>query len=120
MAEGTVAANGITLWYETFGDPADPALVLVAGVGTQGILWPNELCERLAAGGRYVIPFDNRDVGRSTYFGEDATYTREDMADDVAGLLDALGIARAHVVGISMGATIGQWMAVRHPERMLS
>jgi pimeloyl-ACP methyl ester carboxylesterase len=120
MAEGTVAANGITLWYETFGDPADPALVLIMGLGGQGIHWPTAFCRRLAVGGRYVIRFDNRDVGRSSWFDEAATYTREDMADDVVGLLDALGIQQAHIVGISMGGAIAQWTAVRHPQRTLS
>jgi len=120
MGEGTVAANGITLWYETFGDPGDPALILIMGLGEQGILWPTAFCERLAAGGHYVIRFDNREVGLSQWFDEDATYTYEDMAGDVVGLLDALGIAKAHVVGVSMGGAIAQFVAVRHLTRVLS
>jgi pimeloyl-ACP methyl ester carboxylesterase len=120
MAAGTAAANGITLWYESFGDSADPALVLIMGVGLQALVWPTEFCARLAAGGRYVVRFDNRDTGLSTYFGDDANYTLEDMAGDVAGLLDALGIAQTHVSGFSMGGRVAQWMAVRHPERVLS
>lgn len=117
MAEGTIQANSITLWYETFGIPIDPALVLIMGRAIQGVGWPTEFCERLAAAGRYVVRFDNREVGLSTYLDEDATYTLEDMADDVVGLLDALGLAQAHVVGMSMGGAIAQWLAIRHPER---
>lgn len=121
MAQGTVQANGITLWYETFGDPTDPALVLVAGLGYQTMgSWLTPFCERLAAGGRYVIRFDNRDTGYSQWFGEEATYTLADMADDVVGLLDALDVAQAHVVGRALGGSIAQWVAVRHPQRVLS
>jgi len=120
MAKGTVQANDITLWYESFGDRNDPALVLIMGLGGQALLWPTEFCERLAAGGRHVIRFDNREVGLSACFDEAAIYTQEDMADDVVGLLDALGIERAHVAGASMGGVIAQWTAVRHPDRVLS
>src|SRR5579883_2442743 len=121
MAEGTAQANGITLWYETFGNPEDPALVLITGLGFQGIgFWLTPFCERLAAGGRYVIRFDNREVGRSQWFDQTATYSLEDMADDVAGLLDALGIARAHIVGQSLGGQIAQLVAIRHPTRVLT
>jgi pimeloyl-ACP methyl ester carboxylesterase len=121
MAEGTVLANGITLWYETFGEPTDPALVLIAGLGYQTMgSWLTPFCERLAAGRRYVLRFDNRDTGLSQWFDESATYTLADMADDVVGLLDALGIAHAHVLGRALGGAIAQWVAVRHPERVLS
>jgi pimeloyl-ACP methyl ester carboxylesterase len=120
MAEGTVQANAITLWYETLGDAADPALVLIMGLGAQALFWSVEFCERLAAGGRYVIRFDNRETGLSTWFDEQATYTLEDMADDTVGLLDALDITAAHVLGTSMGGMIAQWVAVRHPARVLS
>src|SRR5215212_1167815 len=118
--EGIVTANGISLWYERFGNPADPALVLIMGIATQGIFWPTAFCEQLAAAGRSVIRFDHRDVGHSSWFGADATYTNEDMADDVIGLLDVLGIARAHIAGISLGGVIAQWAAIRHPDRVLS
>jgi len=120
MAEGTVEANGITLWYETFGEQADPALVLIMGTGGQSLVWPEVLCERLTAGGRYVIRFDSRDTGLSQYFGGDVPYTEEDLADDVAGLLDALGVARAHIVGASLGGRIGQHLALRHPLQVLT
>lgn len=118
MAEGSVQANGITLWYESFGDPADPPVVLIAGIGAQALLWPTAFCERLAGGGRCVVRFDNRETGLSSHIGPDATYTFQDMADDVVGLLDALAIDHAHIVGISMGGQIAQWAAVRHPQRV--
>ncbi len=86
----------------------------------QGIGWPTALCQRLAAGSHYVIRFDHRDVGFSSESGDDATYTYEDMSDDVVGLLDALGVAAAHVVGVSMGGGIAQIIAVRHPANVLS
>jgi pimeloyl-ACP methyl ester carboxylesterase len=128
-------ANGIELEYDTFGDPADPALLLIMGLGTQMTAWDPQLCSMLAERGYYVIRYDNRDVGLSTQFdhlpepdifailGGDtgtAPYLLADLAADAVGLLDALGIERAHVVGASMGAMIGQELAVNHPERVLS
>jgi pimeloyl-ACP methyl ester carboxylesterase len=137
--EQFVAANGITLCWDSFGDPAHPALLLIMGMGAQMIAWEDDFCEALAAHGFFVVRFDNRDAGRSTRFDEagipdvavaltrvwlrrpvSAPYLLEDMALDAIGLLDALKIPRAHVVGLSMGATIGQTMAIRYPERMLS
>ena len=136
-----VPANGIELCHQTFGDPADPPLLLVMGLGAQMILWPEELFLGLAARGRYVIRFDNRDVGLSTKTpgpppdvlalmtrraagGEvgpaDVPYTLSDMAADAAALLDALGIERADVVGASMGGMIVQHLAFEHPERVRS
>ena len=132
-------ANGIELCYETFGSPTDPAIVLIMGLGGQMILWPDAFCEQIAARGFHVIRFDNRDIGRSSKIdvpvainfpellqkqakGEtiDAPYTLRTMADDVAGLLDALGIDSAHIVGASMGGMIAQEMAVHHPRRVKS
>jgi pimeloyl-ACP methyl ester carboxylesterase len=123
----------VNLAYETFGDPTDPAMLLIMGLGAQMILWPVELCEMLAARGFFVIRFDNRDSGRSTVltvkppaFHElasgraQAPYTLEDMACDAAGLLDHLGIERAHIVGASMGGMIAQVFALEHPDRTLS
>lgn len=126
-----VAANGIELAYETFGDPGDPPVVLVMGLGTQMIAWPDALCEQIAGGGRYVVRYDNRDVGFSTHLhGTRApdvkdillrrrkpVYRVDDMADDLIGLLDALGIEKAHLVGASMGGFIVQTAALAHPER---
>ena len=127
-------ANGIELEYDLFGDEAAPPLLLVMGLGAQMIAWDSEFCTQLAAHGHRVIRFDNRDVGLSTKtegplpdilacFGGDgssANYLLADMADDAVGLLDALGIAAAHVVGASMGGMIAQTLAIRHPARVLS
>jgi pimeloyl-ACP methyl ester carboxylesterase len=134
MAEERAAANGIELVYETIGDPSNPPLLLVMGLGTQLIHWDIELCELFAERGFHVIRFDNRDAGRSTYIDApvpnlkramaglriDAPYLLDDMADDAFGLLDQLGIEAAHVVGASMGGMIAQTMAIRRPERVLS
>jgi pimeloyl-ACP methyl ester carboxylesterase len=134
MAEERAAVNGIEIVYETIGDPSNPPLLLVMGLGTQLIHWDVELCERFAERGFDVIRFDNRDAGRSTYVDApvpnirramaglriDAPYLLDDMADDAFGLLDHLGIEAAHVAGASMGGMIAQTMAIRRPERMLS
>jgi pimeloyl-ACP methyl ester carboxylesterase len=134
MAEERAAANGIELAYETIGDPSNPPLLLIMGLGTQLIHWDLELCERFAERGFHVIRFDNRDSGRSTYIDApvpnlkramaglrfDAPYLLDDMADDAFGLLDHLGIHAAHVAGASMGGMIAQTMAIRSPERVLS
>ncbi|MCA1710373.1 MAG: alpha/beta fold hydrolase [Actinobacteria bacterium] len=130
----TIQANGIEIAYETFGNPTDPAVVLVMGLGTQMIAWPDRLCEDLAAGGRYVIRYDNRDVGLSTHLHDlpvpdikavalrrkRPAYLVSDMADDLVGLLDGLGLDRVHLVGASMGGFIVQTAALAHPERFLS
>jgi len=130
-----VQTNGLRLCYETLGDPADPALLLVMGLGAQLIDWPDELCEQLAGRGFHVIRFDNRDAGLSQSrpewglpdlaairSGDRATvpYLLTDLAADVAGLLDGLGVPRAHVVGASMGGMIAQQFAIDHPERVAS
>jgi pimeloyl-ACP methyl ester carboxylesterase len=134
MNEQFADLGDVTLCYETFGDPADPALLLVMGLATQMVAWREDFCRMLVERGFHVIRFDNRDVGRSSSMkgkppglGEMITrrianpsYTLDDMADDAAGLLDHLGIEHAHVVGASMGAMIGQHLAVRHPEKVLS
>jgi pimeloyl-ACP methyl ester carboxylesterase len=128
------SANGIELEYETFGDPGAQPLVLISGLATQMISWPEPLCELLAARGFFVIRFDNRDVGLSSrmeaagppdiaaaFRGEgQPAYQLDDMADDVAGLLDSLGIPAAHLVGASMGGFIAQLVAINHPDRVLS
>jgi pimeloyl-ACP methyl ester carboxylesterase len=119
------ARNGdVQLWYETFGDPADPALLLVNGLGSQCVNFRSEWCERFAAAGFLTIRFDNRDVGLSTSFDDvppgEVAYTLGDMAGDAVAVLDALGIDRAHVLGVSMGGMIVQTVAIEHPERVLS
>jgi pimeloyl-ACP methyl ester carboxylesterase len=128
-------SNGLELEYETFGDPADPALVLVMGLGAQLVDWPQEFCATLAARRLHVIRFDNRDAGLSTSLdelgmpdlgalvarsGASAPYVLSDLADDVVGLLDALDIAEAHLVGASMGGMIAQQVAIDHADRVLS
>jgi pimeloyl-ACP methyl ester carboxylesterase len=134
MAEETARANGIEIAYETIGDPSNPPLLLVMGLGMQLIHWDLELCRQLAERGFYVIRFDNRDSGHSTKVDAPvpdvrraivglklhAPYLLEDMADDAFGLLDHLGIEAAHVMGISMGGMIAQTMAIKRPERVLS
>ncbi len=127
-----VRANGIRIAYDAFGDPADPALLLVMGLGGQLVAWNAEFCEHLAARGFYVVRFDNRDTGRSTRMDDAGVpnllrirkgtalpaYSLSDMADDALGLLDAIDVASAHVVGVSMGGMIAQHMALRAPERV--
>ena len=134
-----ITANGIQLEYEAFGDPAETPLLLVMGLGAQLTLWPLELVDALVARGYYVIRYDNRDIGLSQKFSGSGVpnfkrvalmrllglraripYRLSDMAADAAGLLDALGIAKAHVVGASMGGMIVQLMAINHPDKLLS
>jgi pimeloyl-ACP methyl ester carboxylesterase len=127
-------ANGIEIEYESFGREGDPVILLVMGLGAQLTLWPEALCEKLMAKGYRVIRYDNRDVGLSTKLdaagvpemaeifsgAAKPAYTLEDMAADGAGLLDALGIERAHIVGASMGGMIAQLIAANHPAKTLS
>jgi pimeloyl-ACP methyl ester carboxylesterase len=122
--------RGVTLCYETFGDPRDPPVLLVMGLATQMIAWNEDFCEQLAERGFYVIRFDNRDIGRSTHFDfrpptvkqmltrrfGPEQYTLSDMAEDAAVLLRELGVAPAHVVGASMGGMIAQTLAAEHPD----
>jgi pimeloyl-ACP methyl ester carboxylesterase len=128
-------SDDIRLCYETFGDPDDPTVLLVMGLGTQMIAWNDEFCERLADRGFHVVRFDNRDTGRSTHLrhlrppslkqlalrdGRAAHYTLEDMADDAVALLDHLDVDKAHVVGASMGGMIAQSLAAHHADRVHS
>ncbi len=129
-----IQANGIEIAYETFGDPSGSPVLLVMGLGTQMIAWPEDFCEAIAARGHYVIRFDNRDSGLSThlrslrapnpiavYLGRaKPPYTLDDCAADTIGLMDALGLETVHLVGISMGGYIAQTMAVTHPHRLRS
>jgi len=133
---GVVPANGIKIAYETFGDRGGRPLLMVMGLGASMLTWHPDLCDLLAGRGFLVIRYDNRDVGRSTHLHDapqpdlrgaltrgdasSAAYTLDDMAEDGFGLLDALGLTAAHVVGASLGGMIAQTMAVRHPERVLS
>jgi pimeloyl-ACP methyl ester carboxylesterase len=134
-----IAHNGpVDLYYETFGDPAKPALLMVNGLGSQSINYSGEWMERFAARGFFVIRFDNRDVGLSTKFDgvtanyravlealrdgkePEVPYRLPDMADDAVAVLDAAGVAQAHVVGASMGGMIVQQLALDHADRLLS
>lgn len=139
MADTLIQANGLELCYETFGNPADPSLLLIMGFTAQMTAWPTEFCQDLADQGHHVIRFDNRDVGLSSKSNgplpdvmtlmttlaqggnvdpADVPYTLSDMAADAVGLLDALNIAQVDVVGASMGGMIVQHLAFEHPERL--
>jgi len=134
MTEERAHVGPVELVYETIGDPSDPALLLVMGLGMQLIHWDRELCELLAERGFHVIRFDNRDAGLSTKIRGPVPnmmrlmagmpvkvpYLLTDMAADTFGLLDHLGIERAHLAGTSMGGMIAQTMAIEYPARVLS
>lgn len=134
-----IKANGISIEYEAYGDPKNPPLLLVMGLGAQLTLWPIELVDALVQRGYYVIRHDNRDIGLSEKFGHAGVpnfrrvalmrmfglrarlpYRLTDMADDAVALLSELGVDKAHVVGASMGGMIVQLMAIHHPDRLLS
>jgi pimeloyl-ACP methyl ester carboxylesterase len=129
----TAAANGVSIEYTTTGDPDHPPLLLIMGLGAQLIAWDDDFVDLLARRGFYVIRYDNRDVGRSTWFDDagvpdmaaivggeapQPVYLLTDMAADAAGLLDVLGIHSAHVLGASMGGMIAQSFAIQYPERV--
>ena len=136
--ELTARANGLDICYETFGDAAKPAVLLITALAGQMVHWEDAFCERLAERGLHVIRFDNRDSGKSSQIvvpalelmqamlprqpgqSPKAPYRLEDMAADAIGLLDALKIPAAHIVGLSLGGMIGQEMAILHPDRVLS
>ncbi|MGY6502379.1 MAG: alpha/beta fold hydrolase [Acidimicrobiales bacterium] len=119
------ATNGsVRLYHETFGEGSDPTLLLVNGLGSQCIRYSEEWCARFVDAGFHVIRFDNRDVGLSTSLDDapdgEAPYLLRDMAADAVAVLDAVGVERAHVMGLSMGGMIAQTMAIEHPHRMLT
>ena len=135
MTESFCRIGDVDLCYETFGDPADPTMLLIMGLGTQMLGWHEDFCTDLAGRGFHVIRYDNRDIGRSTILSgasvptlgqivrrdkRAASYTLAEMAADGVGLLDHLAIERAHLVGVSMGGMIAQTIAARRPERVLS
>jgi pimeloyl-ACP methyl ester carboxylesterase len=119
--EEIVRVNGVDLCVEEFGDPGDPAVLLIGGAASSMDWWEDAFCARIAAGGRRVIRFDPRDTGRSTASPAGAPdYTCDVLTDDALALLDALGVARAHLVGLSMGGGIAQEIALDHPDRVAS
>ena len=134
-----IAANGLTLEYDARGNPGDPVILLLMGLGVQMVLWPEEFCDQLAAKGFRVVRFDNRDIGLSTKLDHlgtpsvaieaikyalhlplKAPYRIDDMARDTGALMDALGIGRAHLVGASMGGMIAQNLAASAPATVAS
>ncbi len=134
MPESSCTVGDVEICFETFGDPSDPATLLIMGLGTQMLAWHEDFCAQLAARGFFVIRHDNRDIGRSSNLRQlgapklwqimarnrRSAYTLTDMAADSVGVLDHLGIERAHVVGASMGGMIAQTIAIRFPPRVLS
>ena len=134
-----VHANGIQIEYDAFGERTDRPLLLIMGLGTHMIGWPEAFCEKLAKEGHFVIRFDNRDAGLSSKMEDagmpdvmahvqtvmqggtiEAAYSLSDMALDALGLMDVLGIDKSHVCGLSMGGMIAQTLAIEHPDRVLS
>jgi pimeloyl-ACP methyl ester carboxylesterase len=131
--EKTAKVGSVEIAYDTFGNPSSPPMLLIMGLGAQMIRWDDAFCKALAAQGHWIIRFDNRDVGLSTKFDQagipnimsliqgnkvDVPYKLKDMADDAIGLLDALGIKSADIVGVSMGGMIAQSMAIHYPKRV--
>jgi len=119
-SQGQVAtANGIDIWYETFGKKEDPALLLIMGGCCQGVLWDEVFCERLAQEGFYVIRYDHRDSGLSACFDfEKSPYGLMDMTKDAVGVLDVAGVKKAHLFGISLGGLLAELLAGYFPERV--
>ena len=121
MAERMIEIDGIRLCTEAFGDPSDPPVLLVMGMGASMLWWEEDFCRALAAGGRFVLRYDHRDTGRSeTYEPGRPGYSGADLVADAARVLDGYGIAAAHVVGLSMGGALAQAFALDHPTRVLS
>jgi len=113
--------NGVELALQSFGSAEDPPILLISGASTSMDMWPPALCERLAAAGRYVVRYDLRDTGQSTNYGAGgATYTEADLVADAVAILDHLQVRQAHLVGMSMGGVLAQWLAATHPDRVSS
>lgn len=121
MRERMIEANGVELCTESFGDPGDPPILLIMGIGASMLWWEEGFCRMLADGGRFVLRYDHRDTGRSvTYEPGQPEYTAADLVADAARILDAYGIQAAHVVGVSAGGGMAQELAVESPDRIRS
>ncbi len=121
MSERVIGENGLRIATEARGDSAHAPVLLIMGGGASMLWWPEAFCQQLANHGRYVIRYDQRDTGLSTKFTTgDPFYTLDDLADDAIRVLDGYALPAAHVVGMSLGAMIGQLAALKHPSRVLS
>jgi pimeloyl-ACP methyl ester carboxylesterase len=121
MTERIVETNGVELCTESFGDPADPPVLLVMGIGASMLWWEEGFCRKLADGRRFVIRYDHRDTGRSTTYPPGRPeYSGSDLVADAAGVLDSYGVAAAHLVGVSAGGGLAQLLALEFPDRVLS
>jgi pimeloyl-ACP methyl ester carboxylesterase len=121
VAKRMIEANGVELCTESFDRPADPPILLIMGIGASMLWWDERFCRLLAEGRRFVIRYDHRDTGRSvTYEPGRPEYTGADLIADAVGVLDAYGIAAAHVVGVSAGGAFAQLLALGYPDRVLS
>jgi len=116
---GTAMNGEVEIYYESFGDPSQPTLLLINGLGSQCINYAAEWCELFCQEGFHVVRFDNRDVGLSTKL-DGTDYSLADMANDAIAVLDAVDVRKAHVMGCSMGGMIVQRLAIDHPDRLLS
>lgn len=119
MSERVISVGDVHLWSQDFGDPADPALLMIMGGNLSAYGWPDEFVQLLADGGLHVIRYDHRDTGRSTCRSyQEHPYTYDDMAADAVGVLDGWDVAMAHVLGLSMGTSLAQVLALNHPDRV--
>ena len=120
MTERMIEAGGIQLCTEPFGEPTDPPVLLVMGLGASMLWWEEEFCRSLADGGRFVIRYDHRDTGRSTTYEPGRPgYNGADLVADAAGVLDAYGLGSAHVVGVSAGGAMAQLLALDFADRVV-
>ncbi|MEV6006209.1 alpha/beta fold hydrolase [Streptomyces sp. NPDC051976] len=121
MAERMIRTGGVELATESFGDPSDPAVLLIMGTGASMLWWEEGFCQLLAGGGRFVVRYDHRDTGRSAgYEVGRPGYTGADLVGDAVGVLDGYGVAEAHLVGVSAGGALAQAAALGHAERVRS
>lgn len=121
MGTKFVTDNAVSLYTESFGDAAHEPILLVMGAMSSAVWWPDAFCAQLAATGRYVIRYDHRDTGKSTsYEPGEATYSVEELADDVVRVLDGYGMDAAHLVGMSLGGFLSQLVALKYPQRVKS